>query len=122
MKKKNILIGLVILMVGMLVLLIVYVGGNNNTVDQPGTTTLTTGTQMRYGDISIGLSNIENDSASLSIHDNVTDVSAQKQVKAGDTIDVYGYQIMINSVKALANPSILPGASHGYVKFVVNKK
>lgn len=122
MKNKKIFIGLAVLAIGVLAVLIGYVFLNNHAIDLPGTTKLTQGTQMNYEDISIGLSSVENDTAWLSVRDNVTSESTSKQAKAGDKIDVYGYQISISSVKETFNPSILPGSGLGYVKFVVNKK
>lgn len=116
------IIGLTILAVGFLTLMVSYVLLNNNTFDQPGTTKLTQGTQTRYEDISIGLSNVEKDTAWLSILDSVSNASSSRQVKAGETIEVYGYQITISSVKKASNPSIIPGSNQGYIKFVVNKK
>lgn len=122
MKNKKMIIGLVILAVGVVTMAAGYVLFNNNAADQPGTTKLTQGTQMNYEDISIGLSSIENDTAWLSVRSKETNESTSKQAKAGDKIDVYGYQIAISSVKKGSNLSTVPGSNQGYVKFVVNKK
>jgi uncharacterized membrane-anchored protein YitT (DUF2179 family) len=123
MKKKKIFIGFAILVVvGILVFLISYFSLGNTTPDVPGTVTLSQGTQTRFGDISIGLSNIESNSALLSIHSETLDTTTQKQTKSGDVVEAYGYTININAIKGVFNLSFLPGASQGYVKFVINKK
>jgi len=122
MKKKKIFIGLAILIAGLIVILVGYGIWSNNPPDPAGTETVTQGTQMHYGNINVSLSNIENDSALIDFYNNETDASIQKQVKVGDTIDVFGYSIEIKSVKEVVNPSILPGSNHGYVKFFINKQ
>lgn len=122
MKKKKIFIGLTILVLGLLVILAIYVSSVNNPSDPIGTETLNHGTQMRYGDISIALSGVNKDSAGMSFHNNKTDESSNKQVKAGDTVNIYGYSIKINSLKEATNPSTAPGSSQGYVKFIINKQ
>ena len=124
MKKKKTFIGLVTLALGIfaIIIIIVYVSSSVSPPDPAGTTTLAEGTQMRYGDVSVALGDVNKDSAWMYFHNNKTDVSTQKQVKAGDTVDVYGYSIKINSLEKVANPSILPGSSHGYVKFIINKQ
>jgi len=122
MKNKKIFIGIAILAIGVLAVLTGYALLNNHPIDPPGTTKLTQGTQMNYEDISIGLSSIENDTAWLSVRSKETNESTSNQAKAGDKIDIYGYQIAISSVKKGSNLSIVPGSNQGYVKFVVNKK
>jgi hypothetical protein len=123
MKKKNIFIGLAILGVfGIAILLASYFGLFNSTPDEPGTITLSQGTQTRFGDISIGLSNVDANTASLSIHSDTLDTTTRKQAKAGDSIEAYGYTLKIGAVKKIVNFSFSPGASNGYIKFVVNKK
>jgi len=119
MKKKKIFISLAILIIGLVILLVGYGIWGNSPPDPAGTTTLAEGTQMQYGDINVALGDVSENSAWMYFHNNKTDVSTQKQVKTGDTVDVYGYSIKINSVKEVANPSILPGSSHGYVKFII---
>lgn len=119
--KKKILIGLATLVLSLVILLVVFKGGNNPP-DPAGTQTLSQGVQMRYDDIYIALGNVDNDSAWLNFHNNKTDETTQKQVKAGDSIEVYGYTIKVSSVKKTANPSIAPGSSHGNVKFVIIKQ
>ncbi len=119
--KKKLFIGLVILVIGIVIVLVFYRGGNNP-LDPTGTQTLNQGTQMRYGDINIALGNVDNDSAWLNFRNSKTDETSQKQVKAGDTVDIYGYTIKVSSVKKTANPSTAPGSSHGNVKFVINKQ
>lgn len=121
MKKKKVLIVLAILVVSLIIILVGYRRGNNPP-DPAGTQTLNQGTQMRYDDIYIALGNVNNDSAWLNFHNRKTDETTQKQVKAGDIVDVFGYSIKINSIKKTANPSIAPGSSHGNVKFVINKQ
>jgi hypothetical protein len=122
MKKKRMTASLVTLAIGVLIVLVSYVILNNRTLDEPGTTRLTQGTQTRYEDISIGLSSIENDTAWLSVRDNVTSESTTKQAKADETIEAYGYQIVVDSIKKSSNSSILPGSSQDYIKLRVNKK
>jgi len=122
MKKKKIFIGLAILAASLIVVLAGYIIWSNNPSDPIGTETVTQGTQMHYGDINVSLSSIENGSALIYFYNKGTDASIQKQVKVGDTIDVFGYSIEIKSVKETANPSILPGSNHGYVKFFINKQ
>ena len=119
--KKKILIGLAILVTGLIIVLVVYKGGNNPP-DPAGTQTLSQGTQMRYGDINIALSNMDDSSAWLSFRNSKTDETTQKQVKAGESVDVYDYTIKINTVTKSANPSTAPGSSQGNVKFVINKQ
>ena len=121
MKKKNILIGLAILVTCLIIVLVGYRWGNNPP-DPAGTQTLSQGTQMRYGDINIALSNVDDSSAWLSFRNSKTDETTQKQVKAGESVDVYDYTIKINTVTKSANPSTAPGSSQGNVKFVINKQ
>ncbi|HZJ34688.1 MAG TPA: hypothetical protein VFD55_01590 [Candidatus Angelobacter sp.] len=122
MKKKKIFVILAILVASLIVVLAGYIVWSNNPSDPIGTETVAQGTQMHYGNINVSLSSIENGSALMDFYNNETDASIQKQVKVGDTIDVFGYSIEIKSVKETANPSILTGSNHGYVKFFINKQ
>jgi len=102
--------------------IVVYIGlYNSPNLDPPNTQTLSQGTQMRFEDLSIGLININDNSAWLSINKNSTGESTKKLVHKGDKVDVYGYIIEINSVHKSGNLSSSPGSSHGYIKFVINK-
>ena len=84
--------------------------------------TLSQGRQMRLNNnISIGLSNVDKSSGWINIHKESEIESINKQVSVGDKIDAYGYTIEIKSVKSVANPSTMPGASNGYITFVVSE-
>ncbi len=93
---------------------------NNNITELENTQTLNQGTQMRFGELSIGLSSINDKSALLVIHKENMEDSISKSVVAGDEVAIYGYIIRVSSVEKSANPSTLPGSSHGYIKFTIN--
>lgn len=91
--------------------------------DSADTKTLNQGTQMHYGDIYIGLVNVENRSGWLSIHrENDTGEPFKKLVAAGEKFEVYGYTIEVKSVKSVTNLIPLSGSSNGYIKFVITKQ
>jgi ABC-type thiamin/hydroxymethylpyrimidine transport system permease subunit len=107
--------------------IIIFIGWivwyKNTSVSEPtNTQTLSQGTQVHIGEISIGLSSITDTSAILVIHkDGLTD-SISKSVVAGDTVEIYGYTIDVISVKKSFNPSLVPGSNHGYVKFTITNR
>lgn len=84
------------------------------------------GTQTRYNEISIGLVNVQDDSARLSIHkDGDTGEPFKKEISAGDKFDIYGYEIEVRSVKdAFDLFSIIgaTGTSKDYIKFDIKRK
>lgn len=83
--------------------------------------TLSQGNQMHYGDIFIALGNVNNNSAWLYVHkDGENDV--KQSVAAGDQVQSFGYTIEVKSVEKIANPSTLPGSSHGDIKFIISKQ
>ena len=121
MKKKKLFVGLGIIIASLVLIVVAYFGWGNYSPDPVGTETVTQGTQMHYGNISVSLNDVDGDTAWIHFYNNGTDESVQKQVKVGDTVDVFGYLIEIKAVKEVANPSILPGSNHGYVKLFMNK-
>jgi hypothetical protein len=95
----------------------------NTSISEPANTqTLSQGTQMHFGEIFIGLSNVNDTSALLVIHKEGLTDSVSKSVVAGDKVVIYGYTINVSSVKKSFNPSLLPGSSHGYVTFTITNK
>ena len=99
-----------------------YLSYKNNISESPDIITLNQGTQANFENLYIGLSSINNNSAWLSIHQDGNEGSTNKQVIAGDTIEVYGYEIEIKSVNKKYNFSIKPGSSQGNIKFIVTKQ
>lgn len=92
----------------------------NTSISEPANTqTLSQGTQMHFGEIFIGLSSVNDKSALLVIHKEGLTDSVSKSVVAGDKVVIYGYTINVSSVKKSFNSSLLPGSSHGYVKFTI---
>lgn len=89
--------------------------------DSADTKTLSQGTQMRFDELTISLSSVSENSAWLFIRKDGEKEDVKKSVIQGDVVSVYGYTIEIKSVKESANPSILPGSSHGSIKFIINK-
>ena len=94
---------------------------NTSTSEPANTETLSQGTQMHFGEISIGLSSVDDKSALLVIHKEGLTDSVSKSVVAGDKVVIYDYTINVSSVKKSFNPSLLPGSSRGYVKFTITK-
>lgn len=126
MKKKN-STKKTIIIVAITLLIAILIGwgywSSRNTIpDSPGTITLNQGTQARFESLSIGLSSVDNNSAWLSIHMDGEEGSTNKQVVAGDTISIYGYNIEIKSVNKGFSFSTKPGSSNGNVKFIINKQ
>ena len=107
--------------------IIIFIGWvvwyKNTSISEPlNTQTLSQGTQMRFGEISIGLSSVDDKSALLVIlKEGLTD-SVSKSVVAGDKVVIYDYTINVSSVEKSFNPSLLPGSSRGYVKFTITNK
>lgn len=93
---------------------------NNNITELENTQTLNQGTQMRFGELSIGLSSINDKSALLVIHKENMEDSISKSVVAGNEVSIYGYTIKVNSIEKSVNPSALPGSTVGYIKFTIN--
>ena len=107
--------------------IIIFIGWivwyKNTSISEPANTqTLNQGTQMHFGEISIGLSSVNDKSALLVIHKEGLTDSVSKSVVADDKVVIYGYTINVSSVKKSFNPSLLPGSSHGYVKFTITSK
>ena len=107
--------------------IIIFIGWivwyKNTSISEPANTqTLSQGTQMHFGEIFIGLSSVNDKSALLVIHKEGLTDSVSKSVVAGDKVVIYDYTINVNSVKKSFNPSLLPGSSHGYVKFTITNK
>jgi hypothetical protein len=95
----------------------------NTSIPEPADTqTLSQGTQMHFGEISIGLSSVDDKSALLVIRKEGLTDSVSESVVAGDKVVIYGYTINVSSVKKSFNLSLLPGSSHGYVKFTITNK
>lgn len=120
LSKHVIIITLIVLIVTLFTLLLII--GSNNTPADPNLKTLSQGRQMRYNEISIGLANVLDKSGQIVIHKDNGTADISKQVKAGDTITAYGYEIEIRSVNRSFNLSTKPGASSGSITFVINKK
>ena len=123
MKKKISKRPLLLIAIVLLTITIFIVGAiwykNPNIPEPTNTRTLSQGTSMHFGELSIGLSSVNDKSALLAIHKKGLTDSVNKSVTAGDKIVIYGYTISVSLVKKPFNPSILPGSSHGYVKFTI---
>lgn len=137
MSKRNLIVSkkqsrgkrvLLVLAVGILVLgaLIIWGAKNTDTADpdanNPNILTISTGTQGRFEDLSIGLGNIQNNSANIYIHQNGNGGSTSKKVVVGDQLEIYGYKIEVKSISNSWNPSRLIGASHGSIKLLVTRQ
>ena len=125
--KKKISTKKIIIIVSIIIAVIIlicwgYQSYKNSTPDSKDTITLNQGTQARFETLSIGLNSVNDNSAWLSIHKDGEEESTNKQVVAGDTIDIYGYKIEIKSVNKVYNFSTKPGSSHGNVKFIIKKQ
>jgi amino acid permease len=119
--KKTIIIVAIIIAVVILIGLS-YQSFKNIIPEDPDTITLSEGRQIHFESLYVGLSSVSNNSAWLSIHKSDEEGSTSKQVVAGDTINIYGYKIEIKSVNKEYNFSIMPGSSHGNVKFIIKKQ
>ena len=82
--------------------------------------TLNQGTQMRYKDISIGLSSVDQGSGWISIKKDNEAEANKYQVVVGDMLGAYGYNIEIKSLKSSPNPTDKSGASNGYITFTID--
>lgn len=125
--KNKLLTKKAIIIIAMIIAVVVLIGwgyqhSKNTTPESQDTITLNQGTQTRFEILSIGLSNIDNNSAWLSIHKDGEEGSTNKQVVAGNTFDIYGYKIEIQSVNKKYNFSIKSGSSRGNVKFIIKKQ
>lgn len=118
--KKTIIIVAVIIVAAILICW-GYLSFKNIITDPPGTITLSQGTQTRFESLNIGLSSIDSNSAWLSIHKDGETGSTNKQVVAGDTINIYGYNIEIQSVNKSSSFFTKPGSSQGNVKLTISK-
>lgn len=122
--KRPLILAIVIFLIFITLTGISWLSKNNDNSDN--SRTLYQGTQARYNEISIGLVNVQGDSAWLSVHkDGDTDEPFKKEVSAGDKFDVYGYEIEVRSVKdAFDLFSIIgaTGTSKDYIKFEITKK
>lgn len=107
--------------------IIIFVGWivwykNASISESTNTQRLNRGTVMHFGEISIGLGNINDKSALLVIHKEGLTDSVSKTVVAGDRVEIYGHTINVSSVNNSFNLSLLPGSSHGYIKFTITNK
>jgi hypothetical protein len=89
--------------------------------DSANIRTLSQGTQMHFDDLFIGLASVSGKSAWLIINKQGQTNSERRQVMAGDKVDIYGYTILVKSINASFNLSVLPGSSHGSVQLDINK-
>lgn len=120
LSKKNIIVA-IILVVAVLIGW-GYWSSKNSKPESPDTVTLSQGTQARFEGLSIGLSNVDNDSAWISVYIDGEEEATNKQVVAGDTFNIYGYKIEIMSINKGFNFSFKSGSSHGNIKFIINKQ
>lgn len=107
--------------------IIIFIGWivwyKNASISEPtNTQKLSQGTVIHFDEISIGLGNINDKSALLVIHKEGLTDSVSKTVVAGDKVEIYGYTINVSSVNNSFNLSLLPGSSHGYIKFTITNK
>lgn len=98
-----------------------YQYSKNAKPKSPDTITLSQGTQARFESLYIGLNSVNADSAWLSFHKDDEEGSINKQVIAGETIEIYGYKIEIESVNKSFIFSFKPGSSSGNIKFIIKK-
>lgn len=102
---------------------LVWIGMHqNSTIDDPNLKTLSTGTQLRFENLDVGLVDIKSSSAILVFHPDQTNDETRKTLSVGDKFTIYGYTVEIKAVERAFNPSRLIGASHGDVKFLINKQ
>ena len=94
---------------------------SNINLNNPNLITINTGTQGHFENLSVGLGDIQNNTASLYFNSDGTNDSSMKKVVAGDKFEIYGYDVEIKAVEKDYNPSILPGANHGNVKLIITK-
>lgn len=121
-KSKKILLFIFIAIIIVLVLVGWGIKSQNHSVpDSADTKTLSQGTQMRFDGLNIALGSVSENSAWLIVHKDGENEDVKKSVVKGDVVNAYGYTIEIKSVKESANPSILPGSSHGSIKFIIKK-
>jgi hypothetical protein len=117
---KWVLLGIIVLVVIILIWAIIYQKLNPG-LNDPNLHTLSTGTQLRFESLDVGLSGIQDNSAVLVFHQDGANDSVRKTVFMGDKFAIYGYKIEIKAIEKAFNPSILIGASHGDVKFLIKK-
>lgn len=121
--SKKIVLFIIAISIAILVLVGWTVVSQNLLEPEPANiTTLNEGTQMHYDEINIGLSEVSGDNAMLVINKEDQEESTRKSVRTGDKFGIYGYKIEIETIKSVANISILPGTSHGYIKLVIEKE
>ncbi len=83
---------------------------------------LSQGTQLRYSDLSIGLTNVDNDKAWLTIRkDGETSEPIKKTVITGDKFEAYGYEIEIKSVAKKWFSRFRSGSNIGTLKLIIDK-
>lgn len=119
--KKSLIIVVIIMAVAFLIGW-GYWSFKNAIPDSPDTITLSEGRQVHFESLYVGLSSVNNNLAWLSIHKDGEEGSVNKQVIAGDIISIYGYTIEIKSVNKEYNFSLMPGSSHGNIKFIIKKQ
>lgn len=90
--------------------------------NDPNLITISTGTQGRFENLSVGLGDIQNNTANLYFNSDGTDVSSMKKVIASDKFEVNGYNVEVEAVEKAYNPSVLPGSSQGKVKLIITKE
>ena len=115
MKKT---VGVALLVISIFIGWIIWYKSPN--IPEPANTqTLNQGTSVRFGELSISLSSVNDKSAWLAIHKKGLPDSVNELVAAGDKVVVYGYTINVSSVKKSFNPLILPRSNQGYIKFTI---
>lgn len=91
-------------------------------LNDPNLITISTGTKGHFENLSVGLGDIQNNTANLYFNLDGTDDFSMKKVVAGDKFEMKGYSVEIKAVEKAYNPSVLPGASQGNVKLIITKK
>jgi hypothetical protein len=123
MSKKWMLVASIVFFAITALAITVFLSQNISIFDSPDTNTLYQGTQMKYENISIGLSNVEDKSGWLLIYKSGDAGNpVKKLVTAGDKFDAYNYTVEVKSVSSRINFIPRSGASNGYIKFIITKK
>ena len=99
-----------------------YKSFKNTIPDSSDTITLSEGRQTHFDNLFIGLSSVDKKSAWISIHKDGDEESTQKQLSAGESVEIDGYIIEIKSVNDSWIPSLTPGSSGSKIKFTIKKQ
>lgn len=121
-KSRKYILGIILIILLGFIVLVWWAERQNPAIDDPNLHTLSTGTQLKFENLFIGLGGIQGNSAILVFHPDQTNDETRKTVSKGDKFEVYGYTIEVKAVEKAFSPSALIGASHGDVKFLINKK